>query len=258
MTPASERDLVKPDHPHLSASASSLSGFKLEKAVFEVKYPHAWLLWDRAGAIWNGVRQKWHELPLKSILAEPSRCVFRMGTEMDLAVELEASRIVSYSPSLSLERPAEVARDLVELLSQMLELTTFSRVGLRLIFFQEFPDRESATAEFMKTQLIHLHEGRHFGSEGDPVTTECAISWEMKARGVRVWLGYQRRQFKMETPLEFTAIQPQDFTYHGLVFDIDFFTTASIGVGQLGVQDWISQNVHVLRRDMDSFLWGGK
>ena len=257
MTPVSEGNLPENEGSRHRGPVSSLSGFKLEKVVFEVKYPHAWLLWDRAGTIWEAVRRKWHDFDLKPLLAEPSRCAFRMGTDFDLSVELEATRLVSYFPELSMERPSEIARELIELVSKVLELSAFSRVGLRLLFFQEFPDRVSATTELLKTELIHLHEGRHFGSDGDPVSSECSVSWEMKARGIRVLVGYQHRQFKMEAPLELTALSPQDFSYHGLVFDIDFYTTTSIDVGQLGVQDWISQNVHVLRRDIDSFLWGG-
>jgi hypothetical protein len=207
--------------------------------------------------IWNEVFHRWHDLNLKLLYAAPDRSAFRIGAEYELAVELEAIRLIAYSPDLSLERQSEVARDFVGLVSEILELSTLSRVGLRFFFFQEFPDRASAMAELLKTQVLHVPEGRHFGSDGDPVSYECAIGWEVKALGVRVRVGYQHREFKMEVPLELSAVKPKDFAYHGLAFDVDFYTTASIVLGQLGVQDWISQNVHALRRDMDSFLWGG-
>lgn len=236
----------------------SLGDFKLERVVFEVRYPHAVLFWDRAGSLWNEASGLWSGLKLTH--AEPAKTGFRIGDEFHLAMELEASRLVSFWPEKGLERFQDISMTLTGLISRVLEIRSFSRVGLRFFYFMEFPDRDAATAALIRAGLVRLPTGRHFGSEGPPVSFECCYRWEVKAVGVRLWVGYQLREYKLEKPPEIKVPQLdkslETFRYHGILFDIDFYTTAAVEVGQLGVRDWIQQHLHELRRDADSFLGG--
>lgn len=236
----------------------SLGDFKLERVVFEVRYPHAVLFWDRAGALWNEASRLWPGLNLMH--AEPAKTAFRIGDEFHVAMELEATRLVSFWPEKGLERFQEMSKTLVELISGVLEIKSFSRVGLRTFYFMEFPDRDSATAALISAGLTRVPPGRHFGTEGAPTSFECCYRWEVKAIGVRVWVGYQFREYKFEKPPEIKVPKLEKgletLQYHGILFDIDFYTTAPVEVGQLGVHDWIQQHLHELRRDADSFLGG--
>src|SRR5208337_2226122 len=67
-----------------------LSSFTLEQCVLEARYPQALTLWDRAGALWRAIQEKWPEIRLVS--AEPAKTSFQDG-KAGFVVELKAARI---------------------------------------------------------------------------------------------------------------------------------------------------------------------
>jgi hypothetical protein len=231
-----------------------LAGFELERAIFEVRYSPAFLLWDRAGQLWTEAREKWPGLEV--LRAQPDITVFRVGLNQQMAVELAAARIIVHRPELPLTEFTEASKSFLEIVTRQLGLITLSRVGLRLVFYRAFPNRDSAGSAFLGTGLISLPEGRFFGTEGAPVVGECGLTWETKGVGVRASVGYQHREFKVEAGPDLPEAASKEFKSDGIVFDIDFYTIATIEVGQLGVGEWVEQHVRALKRDTDGFLGG--
>ncbi len=234
-----------------------LSAFKFERAIFEVRFPTALLLWDRAGVIWKEATAKTTDLKLVS--AEPGKTTFKRGDNFEYVVELEAARIICYRPpDLKLSDLTGASETLVELLARHLEVSVFSRVGLRFLFFKEFEDRNAETATVLATGLVRVPSQDLFSTEARPVTAlDCGIRWEGKAMGVRALLQHQDRQFLLDKPpgLELPASStPTSIAWHGLSFDVDFFTLGAVQVGQLGVGEWISQQTKMLRQDAELFF----
>lgn len=62
-----------------------------------------------------------------------------------------------------------VAADFTEIVSSILELSEFTRVGLRMIYWKVFPTNEDAAAEVLKFGFLKIPEGRHFGVSGLPL-----------------------------------------------------------------------------------------
>lgn len=244
-----------PDSPQTEKrSVLSLDTFKFERAVFEVRYPLALLLWDRSGQLWTDAMEKWPGLVL--VMAQPDKTVFKAEPSLEMTTEIGAARFIQHWPKLPLKEFAESSKSFFDLVTGHLEIRTLSRVGLRLIFFREFPDRDSAGAAVLETGLLAPLEGRYFGGGEAPVSADCSFVWETKAVGIRAVVAYQKRQYKLERPLGLPDIEPTEFLHHGVIFDIDFYTTSAIDVGQLGVGEWIDQHVRALKRDGDAFLAG--
>lgn len=235
-------------------AALDLNTFTFERAIFEVRYPPALLLWDRSGQLWSEARERWQGL--EAIGAQPDKTVFKLEPDREFTVEIGAARIIRHWPKLPLKDFTENASSFFDIVTQQLEISTLSRVGLRLIFFREFPDRETAGAAVLETGLLNPPGGRCFGGEGKPISADCSFVWETKAVGIRAVVAYQRREYKLERPLGLAEIEPKEIVQNGVVFDIDFYTTGIITIGQLGVDEWIQQHVRALKRDAGAFLAG--
>jgi len=149
------------------------------------------MLWDRAGELWTEATDKWPGLEL--LRAQPASTHFKVGVDQEMIVELGASRIVFHRPELPLSGFTDTSKSFLDIVARQLGLKTLTRVGLRLLFYREFPDREGAGSALLGTGLVSLPEGRFFGMERVPVVGECSVTWETKGVGVRVWVGCQHR-----------------------------------------------------------------
>ena len=212
------------------------------------------MLWDHAGQFWTEATEKWPGLEL--VRAQPDSTLFKLGPDQEMVVELAASRLICHRPELPLEELADTSNSFLGIVTRQLGVKTLSRVGLRLLFHWDFPNRESAGSAVLGTGIIALPEGRFFGTEGAPVVADYGLTWETKGVGVRVWVGHQRREYKLEAPPQLTGLESKEFKSDGVAFDIDFYTVAMIETGQLGVREWIEQHVRALKRDADGFLAG--
>lgn len=233
-----------------------LSDFAFERAILEIRYPNAFELWDRSGALWIAALQKWNDLQVVS--AEPSRTVFR-GKQFELSTELQAARIVQHNPVLPLADFTGFAKEFVELVSGTLSLSVLSRVGLRLTFFRRVADRASETSALLRTGLLKPVQPGLFGIEGEPVSMDYRARWEGKGLGVTLRLGHEDRAFTMQGPAELAGFLrekglEEQITFAGLVLDVDFYTPTSIQVSQLGVAPWIRQHVKTLKEDAEALF----
>lgn len=240
------------------AKSLSLSGFNLERAVFEIRYSPAYGLWDRSGTLWESVTERLQSPELKSVEAVPNKTFFKLGSDYELVAELDKARVVALSPNLSLSRFAELSTLFVRSLTEFLDLRILSRVGLRLILFAKYPEIQNAAAAILETGLLQLPERRVFGAEDNPDRLECVVNWEGKATGVTARLSTQTREFEIgispEMKYELPPNLQSKYKYYGVGYDVDFFTTQHMEIGELNVVQWIGQYVHVLKRDSDSFL----
>src|ERR1700689_1673259 len=125
-----------PSGPNRSSSSHfDLSSFAVDSAALEIRFPMALTIWDRVGHLWRAIQEKWPEIT--PISSEPNRTDFRAG-KTRLTVELEAARIGTIDPERSLEEFSKESRDFVRLITQHLQITTYKRVGFRLVYFKEF------------------------------------------------------------------------------------------------------------------------
>jgi len=110
----------------------SLSDFTLFQAVLEVRYDHAYSLWDRSGALWAKANRVWTNL--KAGQTQPSVTTFLLDNQYELSVSLERSHIIDMKPSSSLKDFMERANDFINLVAQSLDIEYFTRIGFRLAY----------------------------------------------------------------------------------------------------------------------------
>src|SRR4051812_7130852 len=109
-----------------------LSQFKLNRAVFEVRYASAFLLWDRAGITWHKLKRKYPEM---KVAGNPGPNTQQISLAPDLLAEVHLDRANVHSLRVGkIESFASTCDDVFRELVDALEVTDFSRLGFRQYF----------------------------------------------------------------------------------------------------------------------------
>jgi hypothetical protein len=232
----------------LSLTLEDLDFFQFS---FELRFAHSYLLWDRAGRIWQ---ETTHLLPNATVAnAQPNKIVMRDGP-IELTMEPNHV-IVQLVDRERLKAIPAVAAEVTQMVSSILELSEFTRVGLRMIYRKVFPTREAAAAEVMKFGLLKIPEDRHFGVAGLPLNPEIAFRREEGSKGFSIRIKAEGIEYKFELPLIWHNIaKPFSEVHESLTFDIDSYVKGTILPSQIAFEDWITQTLHVIRRDANGFL----
>ncbi len=94
----------------------NLETFKFERAIFEVRYPAALLLWDRSGQLWTDAVEKWPGL--MHVSAQPDKTVFKLEPYLEMTTEIGAARFIQHWPKLPLEEFAESSKSFFDLVTE--------------------------------------------------------------------------------------------------------------------------------------------
>lgn len=249
-------DVSERDTNAASAAAdppSSLAAFKLEQVTLEIRYPVALELWDRAGAVWRSVQEKWPDVTL--IRAEPARTDFRSGKN-SFTIELEAARIVASVPDRSLEEFGKDAKMFMAAVMQTLRIDVLKRIGFRLIYFREYQSKEAAASALFSLGLLKVPENRRFEVSETPLLPQYLVRWESEIKGVFLQVRAEGRKLDFDPPPEAAQyIEPVHIEKDGVTFDIDYYTVASVQPSQIDIAEWARHAVHLINRDT-KFVFG--
>ena len=229
-----------------------LSEFELERSIFEFRYSPSYLHWDKAGVLWNDAQTKWPKLKLKR--GEPNVTSFMLDNTYEIAVTVDKASVVCYFPESDLADFIEKVDYFLGATTKQLDISQYTRVGLRLPYFKKYPNVESASAGILEPKLLNLPGGPHFGLEGSFSLPEFAVRWEGSAAGVTVRLRTEGRKLDFDPPIGVRELKPFHEEKFGLVYDVDYYTKGTLTVGQFRTQDWIKNVLHVIRRDSRRFL----
>jgi len=229
-----------------------IKDFHLERAVFEYRYSPSYLLWDHAGALWTDATSKWPQL--KAIRTEPNITNFKINDAFEVGVTSDKTTVTGYDPKADLVDFNEKVVYFFEATTRHLGITHFTRVGCRLIYFRSYPTEKAASDSMLATKVLPLPEGPHFGIDGAFNLPEYAVRWEAKTAGVTIRLRTEGRKTDFEPPLGVQELKPVHEEKFGIVLDLDYFTKGTVTTGQFRPQDWISNVLHMFRRDSRKFL----
>jgi hypothetical protein len=230
-----------------------LSGdqFQLEQFVFEVRYPFAFLHWDRSGTIWSELARKWPEL--ESVVAQPGETRFRLGNSYQFTIAMERASAEAMRPKI--EEFAAFSDHFMAVLIRELQIAELRRVALRSIFFRVTKDLQTASIDFIKTGLVRVPEGKVFGIEAFSTTSpKYSMRWEGKSTAATLTVEAQRRSLNFQPPFGFHGIDAIKKEETGILFDVDYSTTAPMAVGTLKPSEWIPQVFRVVKRDLETGL----
>jgi hypothetical protein len=233
-----------------------LSSFQLYSITFEVRYDPGFLLYDKAGLFWHALRQAHPTLKLTQVA--PAKVVGNIDDQYQVSLELERFAADTFNPltPTKIESYLGLCGTWLSRATDMLELTLFSRIGLRLIYRKSYSNIGDASKELLALELLKIPTGKHFGIEGQPVGPVYSIRWEDGKLGMQVNLRTQQRKLAVEPPLGERAFERIDKEFFDFDFDLDYYTMVSVAVGQFSAKDWIQQAMRVIRRDSGVFLGG--
>jgi hypothetical protein len=231
----------------------TLEDLDFSQFSFELRFAHSYLLWDRAGRIWQETSRL---IPSVTVVeAVPNKVVMREGP-VDLTVEPNRVGVQLFERERLKNIPAVVA-EFTQMVSSILELQEFTRLGLRMIYTKVFPTDELVAAEVMKLGFLKIPEGRHFGVAGLPLNPEITFRKQEGSKGFSVRIKAEGIEYKLETPYLWQKFaKPISEVHKALSFDIDSYVQGQILPSQIAFEEWITQILHVIRRDVDGFLGG--
>lgn len=237
--------------------ALSLEDFELQRGVLDLRYDFAYPMWDNSGAL--GQRISDFPLPVSVQDADPAKLSFSLGDEMTLEVELEKTVINDYAPDTSLDSLGRVGDLMAPLLSEILEVTLYERVGTRVHFFQAFNSIEEAVDQFVEADLVNIPdpEGPHFGAEGGIQKASYEQRFKGDSRGATIRMQTVSRKVEASLPPQFEWSDLDRHLVseeHGILFDIDIFTAAPVEEDQLNFTEWTEDVLRIIRRDCAPFL----
>ncbi len=232
-----------------------LDQFNFERIVFETRYPEAYRLWDRAGAIWLRLHDKWPGLTLTT--AEPAKTVFRDGDDTEMAVQLKQCRVASLDPKTTLDEFKEKVSMFCKIVFDELQIGTLTRVGTRVIFSKKYLSEDEAAAAVLSTELLQVPSIQIDKGPARRIFPEYAIRFEGKALGATYRIKAEKRITEFKPPFGVPSLKPvQDETDHA-IFDVDYFSTTAMTPGQLNASEWLGNALHFVNKSSKEFLERG-
>lgn len=239
-----------------------LDDLTLGQAHLELRTTLKFLHWDRAGSLWTQMTERFPRLAL--IQVDPNKTTFSLDDKYVFSVGLNNAGTVphttilgtAYDPHKSVKDFSELMKTFTDITQERLQINDYSRVGLRLIFYKSYPDKNLASQALLSTKLITVPEGQFFGVQGSPTHPRYSVQWEGGKRGVSIRLRVESFKEEFKPPLEWRDVQPISKEHNRIAYDVDYYTIGTVAVGQFNPVEWVNQVVHLVHRDTNKFLRG--
>lgn len=231
-----------------------LDEFQLRTASFEIRYDSAFAIWDRAGRLWTTLHREFPTIALSQ--ATPNEVTVQ-DADWRLSVGLTKAYIMAFWPDSLLGDFPDKATTFTGIVSDTLELAAFTRIGFRAVFTKSFSDKKAASAAMLELDLLRVPEGKNFGiDDAEWHLPEYSIRMENEALGCLVRIKAHEFTISVDPIPEMPRGEMQTIkeTKHELVFDLDYYTTATVLISQIRVADWLAQVFHGIRRDSKNYL----
>ena len=230
-----------------------LTSYVLENPTFEVRYPESFLHFDNSGKIWERVRAKWPNTEIEK--AEPQQTSFILDHRYRLTVLLDKCSVGEIRPQHGhLTDMSEVAEGFLGIVTENLQISQYTRVGLRIVFGKKCNTIEEAAMSITQSNILNIPGGPHFAVNVKHVYPELVLRMEDDNNGATVRLRIEERAMNLIPPGTWLETPPIDVKKSCLVYDIDYYTRKAVKVGQLKVKEWIGQVFHLIKRDSGPFL----
>jgi hypothetical protein len=195
----------------------------LKSLILELRYPHAFRLWDRAGAIWANATHRWPALTLRE--ATPNQTRFTLENRAEVSIHLERAFVNAAGSRLTLEEFIPYCRFIADDVPPLLDINTFVRVGFKSTFLKEYQNMDDALTDFFSTGMTKEIVGKHFGFEGKSEAPNVTIRFEGEYLACTTTLLVRRRTTKLEVQIiGDDDFQPITKDHLELVYECDYFT----------------------------------
>jgi hypothetical protein len=164
--------------------------------------------------------------------------------------------VAGHDPKPDLNEFSDYCEAFTSIARTSLELKEYSRLGFRVLYERQFDNRCAAGESMAECVTLPVLVGRHFNVQGGTLQPEFALRWEGQSVGVLARLAVQTRKIDFDAPLGVGELTPVHLEQNLLALDVDYYTLASIAIGQFKAPDWIQQAYRLIKRDIAQFLRG--
>jgi hypothetical protein len=224
-----------------------LSQFRIRTASFEVRYPNAFLLWDNAGRVWTAVSEVYPDATLDE--SSPNKIAVSIGEKYHTSVNIDRSSFVVSIPKSGLSELIEVASFICPILISRLELSVFTRIGLRVIYEKRFETREAAAAFVSEHLPFAAPTGKYLNVNSVLVEPDLAIRVEDEVQGYLVRFQSKRVSLSLPLPVEFRDLAPSKIDRTFATFDVDYYAHGTTNVAAFNARGLIESWFQVIKRD---------
>jgi hypothetical protein len=234
------------------ASSLSFADFQLSRAVCETRYENAYMIYDRTGELIQRCSTLFTDV--KVIVAQPDKSAFQ-ADEGSFALELGASRFISEKAASGLEAFSVSCKQYFDLVTDLLQVKVFTRIGLRVIVRKKTKDKDEAKELLKSLKLPTLRSQMRFGASEDP--EEVIFRWEGSEIGALVRLRAETTTVDVVLPPELEISESKIHqSVTGLTLDVDYYTVAPVERSQWDAGAWIPQALRYIKKETNDILQG--
>ncbi len=229
----------------------SVSDFKLIRAVCELRYEDAFLVYDRTGEVAQSMRSVFTDLKVNS--ATPNQSLFQCK-EGGLQLELNACRFTGERPDHGLEHFSANCETFFSAVTETLNIRVFTRIGLRLIFRSKTDGLAEAKAALRSLNLANFGSRLWFGAATDP--DELMYRWENDEIGAMLRLKAETGKIDVTFPAELDELETSSIhqSFSGILLDVDYYTVAPVERSQWSATAWIPPAGRKIRKETDQLF----
>lgn len=227
--------------------------FKLTRLVLELRFDAAYLLWDRAGAIFTRLALMWPGTKLAE--ANPAQQVLK-GENIHLVTSLQSVRLILFRPTTIMQRAAAIEQT-VKVWVEQLELQEFTRVGTRCLFNRSYESEEAANGASVEAALVATPRSPIFGFRTPVSATETVVVWKDQDLVTRLAIKPEHKRLQFSDVEDFPE-EKIDRTLHSVLIDFDHATAGKVDATKFRTQDWLKGVQHIIHRDMPRYLNRGQ
>ncbi len=231
-----------------------LSQLTSTRAVLEIRYEPAILLWDRTGSIFAEIRKLYPAIEFKN--TQPNQQIVRLKPNLELSFNLDRAVIVSGKESSDCSELKKAGGDVFPIVLRNLEIVDLKRIGLRVVMQKEFPTKIDAGKYILERMPTLNRKGKYFGLEANVTDPEISLRWEGETIGCMVRLSVIGHTLKVEIPIEFPDLDPIDLERHSATLDVDFYAHGITAASKFNAPAIVETWLQLIRRDVGGFLNG--
>lgn len=222
------------------------SDFSLGNIICEVRYPGAYLIFDRSGSIWHSLKRRFPSLSL--VVGTPMQTSFRADSYV-FNIESEAARISCNSPGVvDIEEFQRNCSFFFPLVAGILEIPTLTRTGLRQFLVKKFATKEEGQVFLRRFAVARGYIPKWL--EGAS-TTEVLYHWQSESSVAMLRMAMQPGA----TSIAGVNLLADDNKNECAVFlDLDYYIMGGINLDQWDASEWILQTRHAAKKDVNHFL----
>jgi hypothetical protein len=224
-----------------------LEDLPLETYTFELRFDHAFLLWDKAGLVWSEMIAFNHSLKLQGV--QPNVQTFETDS-LRLSLDLQALRVSARGED-AIEEVTGTAEKLLAVASETINLDSFKRAGFRTIRTKEF----DSAAEALEFGGFTQDDNKGvLGEKSRKVGFFNSVRYETDKNGLLSTLKVEEREVGFTAPWESRTRIKLDPTVKLWILqaDADYYTIGNIARESFDVETWIRQASKTTRREWSS------